>query len=240
MRSLLQSALIALLTAFSVAAQVSHDAQTDAEKDILRFIRERLEAAGRADAIAWARFVADDCLCGMSTKAAIQHEIATRPPSLKNWYGDITAFEVRVYADTAVTRYRVTEYTGLGDQRHSAQQWRIETYLHRDGMWLLVGGIDSVIPPDPAVAKINPKIYDDYVGRYEYAPGVVDAVTREGDRLMVQVSGQAKEELFAENETTYFGKGQGWRLIFVKDKQGRVTSVRFRQHGQDFIAKKIP
>jgi hypothetical protein len=56
---------------------------------------------------------------------------------------------------------------------------------------------------------------------------------------MVQAAGQAKEEVYPENETTYFAKGQDWRLIFVKDGQGRVTSVLFRQQGQDIIGKKI-
>jgi hypothetical protein len=56
---------------------------------------------------------------------------------------------------------------------------------------------------------------------------------------MVQASGQAKEEVFPENESTFFGKGQNWRLIFVKDDQGKVTHLLFRQHGHDFVAKKI-
>lgn len=127
----------------------------------------------------------------------------------------------------------------LGTQRSSVQQWRIETYLRRGGVWLLVAGAESVIPQDPVVANIDPKIYDAYVGRYEYAPGAVDTVTREGDHLMVQPTGQAKEEVFPENETTYFGKGQDWRLIFLKDEQGRVPAVRFRQHAQDFVGKRI-
>lgn len=239
MRWILSFLLIALLVTSSAMAQDSRDAQADALSEIGRVIRERLDAAGRADATAWARFVADDCFCATSTKAAIQREMATRPSSLKNWYGDILALEVRVYADTAVARYRVTEYSELGSQKISVMQWRIETYMRRDSVWLLVSGVESVIAHDPVVAKIEPKVYDAYVGQYEYAPGVVDTVTREGDHLMVQTTGQAKEEVFPENETAYFAKGQDWRLIFVKDKQRRVTSVRFRQHGQDFIGKRI-
>jgi len=47
-------------------------------REIKRVIRQSLHASSRLDAVAWARFVADDCLCGTSTKAALQHEIATR------------------------------------------------------------------------------------------------------------------------------------------------------------------
>lgn len=239
MHSILSSILIAILATSNVVAQVSRDAQADTLREIGRAIRERLDAYRRADATGWGRFVADDCLCGTSTKPAIQHEIATRLPSLKNWYGDIVGLEVRVYGDVVVARYRITEYSELGGQRMSIQQWRTETYVRRGGVWKLIGGAESVIPQDPVLAKIDPKVYDAYVGQYEYARGMVDLVTREGDHLMVETTGQGKEEVFPENETTYFGKGQDWRMIFVKDQQGRVTSVLFRRQGQDFIGKKI-
>jgi ketosteroid isomerase-like protein len=239
MHSILSSVLITLLAATNVGAQVARDTQADAVKEIGRLIRERLDAYGRADAIAWSRFVADDCLCATSTKAALQREIATRLSNVKNWLGDIVDLEVHVYGDTAVARYRVTEYSELAGQRISFQVWRNETHVRRGGVWRLVAGGESEIPQDPAVAKVDPKVYDAYVGQYEYAPGVIDTVIREGDHLLVQVTGQGKEEVFPENETTYFGKQQNWRMIFVKDEQGRVTSVRFRQHGQDFIARKI-
>jgi hypothetical protein len=239
MHLILSPVLITLLVVTSVWAQGSRHTQANIVKEIGRLIRERFDAYGRADAIAWSRFVADDCLCATSTKAALQHEIATRLSNVKIWYGDIMGLEVRVYGDTAVARYQVTEYSELGSQRISFQVWRNETYLRRGGVWKLIAGGESEIPHDPAIAKVDPKVYDAYVGQYEYTPGVVDTVIREGDHILVQVTGQGKEEVFPENETTYFGKQQDWRMIFVKDEQGRVTSVRFRQHGQDFIARKI-
>ena len=239
MHSILLSILLAFLATSGVVAETPRDTQADAEKEVRRVIQERLEAYGRADAIAWGRFVADDCFCGTSTKAAVQREIEARLPNQKNWYGDITNFQVHLYGDVAVTRYQITEYIELSGQRMTVPQWRTETYARRSDGWKLIAGIENAISQDPIVAKIDPKLYDAYVGQYEYAPGVVDTVTREGNRFMVQATGQAKEEVFPENETTYFGKGQDWRMIFVKDKRGRVTSVRFRQHGQDLIAKKI-
>lgn len=239
MRFVPLSALALLLAAANGTAQPAGVAPDRVEKDLGRVIRERLDAYARGDAAGWARFVADDCLCGTETKAGIQQGIAARPANLKSWYGEISDLQVRTYGDTAVARYRITETTELASQRLTASQRRLETYVRRDGRWLLVGGIDSVIPPDPAVAKIDPKIYEAYIGRYEYAPGTVETVTRQGDRLLVQVTGQAPEELFPETETTFFGKGQDWRLIFVRDGAGRVTSVRFRQNGQELVGKRV-
>jgi hypothetical protein len=238
----MQLALVAVLSMLLVAANGAAQAPSlpsEVDRELARTIRERLGAYARADVAAWSRYVADECLCGTSTKAALQQEIAARPSTVKNWYGDIAELQAHVYADTAVARYRVTEHTELGSHRIDVELWRTETYVRRGGLWTLIGGADSVIPRDPVVAKVDPKIFDAYVGRYEYAPGTVDTVTREGDRLMVQATGQAKEELFPETETTYFGKGQDWRLIFVKDAQGKVTSILFRQNQQDLVGTRI-
>jgi serine-type D-Ala-D-Ala carboxypeptidase/endopeptidase len=77
------------------------------------------------------------------------------------------------------------------------------------------------------------------MGQYEYAPGTVDTVTGDGDQLIAQTSGQEKEQLLPENETTFFVKGQDYRIIFVKDSNGIVRGLLFRQNGQDFPAKKL-
>lgn len=218
---------------------ISANAQTDIAKEIERTIRERLDAYAQADAKKWATFVADECLCGTSTKQRLQMEISSRTPSLKNWYGDILNLEIKQYGETLVARYKTTEFSEIGGQQIKVLMIRTETFVHRADGWKLIAGVDIILPQDPPIAKINPKIYADYVGQYEYSPGVIDTVSREGNRLFVQASGQEKEEIFPENETTFFGKGQDWRMIFVKDNKGRVTSVRFRQNGQDLVAKKI-
>lgn len=225
--------LVALLAASQTAAQ------SNVEREVAGAIRARMDAYARGDAAGWARFVADECLCWTETKAEIRQAIASRPPSVKIRYGDVLDLEVHVYGDAAVVRYRVTEYTELGGQKIAGEQRRVETYVRRDGGWLLVAGAEGVIPQEPAVAKVDAKLFDAYVGRYEYAPGAVDTVTRDGDCLMVQPTGEPKREVFPENETTFFAKGQDWRLIFVKDDRGRVTSMIFRQGGKDYVAKRI-
>ena len=40
--------------------------------------------------------------------------------------------------------------------------------------------------PARVEAKVDPAIYDAYVGEYELAPGFILIVTREGDRLMTE------------------------------------------------------
>ncbi len=43
---------------------------------------------------------------------------------------------------------------------------------------------------------VDPKLFDKYVGRYQLAPNFILAVTREGDHLFAQATGQPKFELF--------------------------------------------
>jgi hypothetical protein len=214
--------------------------QTDRQPDIEARIRARLDAAARGSAEEWAAFVADDCICGLETKAAIRKAIATRPPGVRNWYGDIADFSVRMLVDAAVVRYRLAEHTEVGGQRTSIEVWRTETYVRRAGDWLLVAGADTVIPPEPTAVKVDPRLFDEYVGKYQYTPGSVDTVTREGDRFFVQPSGEPRVELFAENESTYFAKGEPWRVVFVRGPGGAVTSLIFRQQDQDWTAVRLP
>jgi uncharacterized protein DUF3471/uncharacterized protein DUF4440 len=239
MRIVICSLVLVLLVALNGAAQNIGPPAGIVEKNLRAVIRNRLDAYARGDAAEWGRFVSKDCLCSSSTKAAIMKEIAARPKSLKTWFGEIADFRVRGTGKVAVVRYRVTEYNELAGQRIAAPQLRVEGYIRRNGRWVLIGGTDSVLPVDPPVARIDPKVYDSYAGQYEYAPGVVDTVTREDDRLMVQPTGQAKEELFAQDERTFFAKGQAWRMIFVRDETGRVTAVQFRLHEQDIVGRKI-
>jgi hypothetical protein len=45
-------------------------------------------------------------------------------------------------------------------------------------------GQPYTLPAERRVAKVDPSVFDRYVGRYELEPGVVITVTREGDSLM--------------------------------------------------------
>ncbi|HKV09777.1 MAG TPA: DUF3471 domain-containing protein [Thermoanaerobaculia bacterium] len=234
-------ACLLLLALFVLtAAQPVRAGGTPAELELTGRIRARLDAAGRGNAAEWASFVADDCLCGLESKAGVQRAIANRPPSVKNWYGDILDLTLRFLGDAAVARYRITEYSDVGGKLTSVQLWRTETYARKAGLWLLVAGADTLIPPEPTPIQVDPRVFEGYVGRYQYTPGSIDTVTREGDRLFVQPSGEPRVELFPETDSTYFAKGQPWRLVFVRGPGGAVTSLVFRQDGQEWTAIRLP
>jgi CubicO group peptidase (beta-lactamase class C family) len=95
------------------------------------------------------------------------------------------------------------------------------------------------LPVERVVVKVDPKIYDAYVGEYELEPNFVLTVTREGDRLLMQATGQGKAELFPTSETNFFPKVVRADITFVKDAAGRVTHLVLNQNGRQMNAKKI-
>ncbi len=100
-------------------------------------------------------------------------------------------------------------------------------------------GQPYTVPAARTLAKIDPAVFDAYVGKYQLAPAFVVTVTREGHSLMTQATGQGKFELFPESETGFFAKVTELTVEFVKGADGRVTHFILKQGGRDQIAKKI-
>ncbi len=94
------------------------------------------------------------------------------------------------------------------------------------------------LPSERTEIKVDPKIYDAYVGKYELRPGFVLTVTREGDRLMTQATGQGKVEVFPESETKFFLKVIDAQVTFHRGADGKVGSLTLHQGG-DRVAKRI-
>ncbi len=95
------------------------------------------------------------------------------------------------------------------------------------------------LPQLRVVAKVDPKIYDSYAGKYELAPSFAITVTREGDKLMMQATGQSKIEVFPESETKFFLRVVDAQVTFVKDEAGKVTHLILHQGGANQRANKV-
>ena len=95
------------------------------------------------------------------------------------------------------------------------------------------------IPKPRTVATVDPSIYDRYVGKYEIRPEFVFTVTREGNSLMTQATGQGKIEVFPESETRFFPKVVDATITFEKDASGKVVALVLTQGGRDQRGKKI-
>jgi CubicO group peptidase (beta-lactamase class C family) len=109
------------------------------------------------------------------------------------------------------------------------------------GMHLL----DSHAPLLPAPKEhkevaVDPKIFDRYVGRYQLAPDFILTITREGDQLFAQATGQPKLQIFSESTKDFFYKAVDAQVTFETDANGRATSLTLHQNGANMPAKRIP
>lgn len=94
------------------------------------------------------------------------------------------------------------------------------------------------LPQERQAVQLDPAVYDAYAGQYEVAPGLVLTVTREGDHLFAQPTGQSKVEIFPESETKFFLKVVNAQLEFVRGEDGKATAVRLHQGGRVMEGKR--
>lgn len=87
--------------------------------------------------------------------------------------------------------------------------------------------------------KIPEGLLSQYVGNYELSPGFIISVTKEGDRIFSQATGQSKVEIFAESETRFFLKVVDAQLEFIKDGSGKISKLILYQGGQKLEGPKI-
>jgi hypothetical protein len=64
-------------------------------------------------------------------------------------------------------------------------------------------------------------------------------VTRDGDRLFAQLTGQPKIEIFPKSETEFFWKVVNAQITFVKNASGKVTKATHEQAGSRFDAPRM-
>jgi hypothetical protein len=89
-------------------------------------------------------------------------------------------------------------------------------------------------------AKVDPKVFDAYVGEYQITPNYIVKVKREGDKLMDQWPGDAVyTEDVPVSESTFVAKGELGEVIYVKDDTGKVSHFIVRTGLGDLIATKI-
>ena len=108
------------------------------------------------------------------------------------------------------------------------------------GFHLLEQGYRLVLPPAFRTAvEVDPAVYDDYVGRYRLAENVVFTVTRQGDRLFVQLTGQPRFEVFPESETRYFYRVVDAQITFGRSDDGAVDHLVLHQNDMDQRAERL-
>ncbi|PYS44698.1 MAG: hypothetical protein DMF71_02570 [Acidobacteria bacterium] len=95
--------------------------------------------------------------------------------------------------------------------------------------------------PQHTEIKIDPRLLDQYTGQYSFVedPEFVLSFWRDGEKFYLQPTNQGRIEIFPESDTKFFLKIIEAQATFVRDAQGKITGVVWRQNGLDNQAKKI-
>jgi len=93
-------------------------------------------------------------------------------------------------------------------------------------------------PKERQAVKVDPALYDAYVGEYELAPGFSLVITREGGQIFAQATGQQKLELYPESETRFFLKVVDAQVEFQRGAGGKVSALVLHQGGRDMPGKR--
>jgi ketosteroid isomerase-like protein len=253
MKRTLAALLVLLVTPPLAAGQTSGilPAPASADEQALREIdQQTLEAVIKNDRSffdgLWIEgAISTDKYGRVKTKAEVLRHLQPAPSDVKYMFRREDV-EVHVYGDTAIVSGRTVGPISLpGGQTIQINERSTDTYTRKGGKWLLVATHVSDMPAERAVAKIDPKVYDSYVGRYRLTPSLIFVITNEGGKLMGQAttygkpSGE-KRELLPASETTFFTRQDGEEMVFVRGYKGKVTHVIFRNtNGKEFKVTKI-
>ncbi len=183
-------------------------------RELSRIARERILAFDKGDTALWSRYVADGYVIAtpsgvVETKQQVMQGF--RPPAAG--YRDVFSLEdahVRLNGDVAVMSYVINEYEFWDEQRYNIPKLRkTDTYILRNGRWLIVASQGGFIPAAPSAVRVDPATYNAYVGRYQLMRSLTYSVTRSGDTLMIQEIGQpGLRTLIPDGDTFFSGSGE--------------------------------
>ena len=235
------SAVLALL-AFSSFGMAQTDSAT--EKELIRIAQELYDAIPSGNKAVWEKYVADDVIYTDENWRILtkQQLVESLTPLPKGYSGSIRMANIqsRISGNAAVLSYRALEEEYVFGQKLSPVYLVTDTYLKRDGRWQMIASHVIVLPSERKPVTVNPTLYKSIVGEYELTDGVRYSITLEGDKLMGQRTGRAKEELLPADENTFFPKGTiRGEKVFVRDGTGLVIQMLDRRENNDLVWKKV-
>lgn len=235
---------LALIVAIFAVAGAPTFAQTVSpanalEQEIINLERERLKAFAQADKATFERLVTDDVTIthssgGVSNKADLLSVMRPSTPDRPLPALSIDDAKVRTYNDTAIMTGNLVETAS--DGRRALVLRFTNTYVKQAKGWRLAAGQLTTLSRERAAIKVDPKIFDDYIGQYRHPSGRLRNILREGDRIMTESGGQ-KLELFPAAIDQFFLKEADVMLVFVKDSQGKVIRLVNRRPNGDLIVE---
>lgn len=104
---------------------------------------------------------------------------------------------------------------------------------------MMMGFMDYTAEKPQNLAKVDPQVFDAYVGKYEFPSKTQYEVTREGNRYFGQAPKNPKRELFPASSSKFFIPEVESQVTFVKDEKGEVVELIYDQNESQRHCKRV-
>jgi CubicO group peptidase (beta-lactamase class C family) len=99
------------------------------------------------------------------------------------------------------------------------------------------------IPEIAKPVKLDPKIFDAYVGRYQFGsdffvPKGIYTIEKRNNQLFIVAKG-LNDTLTPQSDTKFFDRTFWDTIIFVKNDKGEITNLIWRYGGKDYQADRL-
>lgn len=104
--------------------------------------------------------------------------------------------------------------------------------LNREVAKAILEPMLAPLPKDPPEVALEESVLKEYDGIYQLGDDRIAVVTHEKPRLRIQVTGQARLDVFAEKPDRFAYKAIPATVVFDRDSAGRLVSATIRQSGK--------
>ena len=191
-----------------------------------QLVVERIGLAVRGDSSKYRTFIAADAIFvnddgSRFTRDQAVDDAAHKSPSTMT----VDSLHVTRAGDFALVYYRKVEHSEMGSRTLTFPFQVLDSFIWREGQWLLLAHTQTHKTNDAPPIVVDSITLQQYVGRYEWSPGLENIVTRRGSTLYIRASGEKEATLVrAATPESFYIPGEPLLLVFVRDGHGKVTS----------------
>jgi hypothetical protein len=234
MRALLLIVCVFLVCPLALGQEsTGQDKDTKAKEELRKLHLDYNEAGSKRDRAALERLFAEEYVWVQGNGS-----VTSKSKHIDNILANTSQFSVptpsfnqlTVYGDMAILR-ATENRSGL---------FATTVFAKKDGRWQFVHAQGTLLPPERKAVELDPKVLDAFVGKYEFGPGAVATVTKEGGALMWKGGRRPIVRLIPLSDTRFFIESSGVEMTFRKDGKGQTIGVTLRVGTcQDSEAKKV-
>ncbi len=174
-----------------------------------------------------------------------------------------TGRDTTTYGETLITVGErqagfIGAVAGMSESKSFLEE-RIKLMVRKPGKWWQVsmaglGGLSLALvamaaqiePPNAAGAtqehheiNVDSSVLDRYTGAYQFSSSSCLTVTREGQQLSAQLTGQKAFPIYPEGTSKFFYKVVDAQIAFMSDGQTNAASLVLHQNGADHAASRV-